>query len=51
MKTTKLFLEVAENNAPARGLYESFGFQVNGVRKGYYADGQNAVTMVREMTA
>jgi tRNA threonylcarbamoyl adenosine modification protein YeaZ/ribosomal-protein-alanine acetyltransferase len=50
-KTTKLFLEVAENNTPARGLYESFGFQVNGVRKGYYADGQNAVTMVREMTA
>jgi tRNA threonylcarbamoyl adenosine modification protein YeaZ/ribosomal-protein-alanine acetyltransferase len=50
-KTTKLFLEVAENNAPARGLYESFGFQVNGVRKGYYADGQNAVTMVKEMSA
>jgi tRNA threonylcarbamoyl adenosine modification protein YeaZ/ribosomal-protein-alanine acetyltransferase len=50
-KTTKLFLEVAENNAAARGLYESFGFQVNGVRKGYYADRQNAVTMVREMTA
>jgi [ribosomal protein S18]-alanine N-acetyltransferase len=51
MATTKLFLEVAENNAAARGLYESFGFQVNGVRKGYYADGQNAVTMVKEMTA
>jgi tRNA threonylcarbamoyl adenosine modification protein YeaZ len=49
MNTTKLFLEVAENNVAARGLYESFGFQVNGVRKGYYADGQNAVTMVREM--
>ncbi len=50
METTKLFLEVAESNAEARGLYEGFGFQVNGVRKGYYADGQNAVTMVKEMT-
>ena len=49
--TTKLFLEVAENNAAARGLYESFGFQPSGLRKGYYADGQNAVTMVLEMTA
>jgi tRNA threonylcarbamoyl adenosine modification protein YeaZ/ribosomal-protein-alanine acetyltransferase len=51
MKTTKLFLEVAENNAAARGLYESFGFQPSGLRKGYYADGQNAVTMVKEMSA
>lgn len=49
-KTTKLFLEVAENNAAARGLYESLGFQTSGLRKGYYADGQNAVTMVKEMT-
>lgn len=51
MGTAKLFLEVAENNAAARGLYQSFGFQVNGVRKGYYADAQNAVTMVRELQA
>lgn len=50
MKTTKLFLEVAENNHAARGLYESFGFQASGVRNAYYADGQNAVTMVKEMT-
>ncbi len=51
MKTTKLFLEVAENNAAARGLYQSFGFQMSGLRKSYYADGQNAVTMVKEMSA
>jgi tRNA threonylcarbamoyl adenosine modification protein YeaZ/ribosomal-protein-alanine acetyltransferase len=49
--TTKLFLEVAENNTAARGLYAGFGFQVNGIRKGYYADGQNAVTMIKEITA
>ncbi len=51
MKTTKLFLEVAENNVAARGLYQSFGFQMSGLRKGYYADGKNAVTMVKEMSA
>ena len=49
MNTTKLFLEVAENNVAARGLYQSFGFQMSGLRIGYYADGQNAVTMVKEM--
>jgi tRNA threonylcarbamoyl adenosine modification protein YeaZ len=49
--TTKLFLEVAENNGAARGLYERFGFRTSGVRKNYYANGQNAVTMVREMAA
>jgi tRNA threonylcarbamoyl adenosine modification protein YeaZ len=51
MGTTKLFLEVAENNKAARGLYEGFGFQISGVRKAYYADGQNAVTMVKEFGA
>ena len=51
MGTTKLFLEVAENNGAARGLYESFGFQVSGQRKAYYADGQNAVTMIKEFGA
>ncbi len=51
MGTTKLFLEVAENNEAARGLYERFGFQSSGVRKAYYADGQNAVTMVKEFGA
>jgi tRNA threonylcarbamoyl adenosine modification protein YeaZ/ribosomal-protein-alanine acetyltransferase len=47
--TTKLFLEVAEINLAARGLYDRFGFVISGLRKGYYADGQNAVTMVREL--
>jgi tRNA threonylcarbamoyl adenosine modification protein YeaZ/ribosomal-protein-alanine acetyltransferase len=51
MGTTKLFLEVAENNKAARGLYDSFGFQTSGVRKAYYSDGQNAVTMVKEFGA
>ena len=34
---TRLFLEVAEDNAPARALYTSLGFQPVGRRRGYYA--------------
>ena len=32
----KIFLEVRESNAAARGLYQSAGFGVIGVRKAYY---------------
>jgi len=31
-----LFLEVREQNTPARALYESYGFKTVGVRKNYY---------------
>lgn len=34
----KIFLEVAENNAPARKLYESNGYVQIGVRPKYYDD-------------
>jgi ribosomal-protein-alanine N-acetyltransferase len=34
---TRLFLEVAEDNVPARALYASLGFQPAGRRRGYYA--------------
>lgn len=38
---TRLFLEVAEDNGPARGLYQHRGFQAAGRRPRYYtrADG------------
>ena len=32
-----LFLEVAADNEPARGLYEAAGFERAGLRKAYYA--------------
>jgi ribosomal-protein-alanine N-acetyltransferase len=37
-----LFLEMAEGNAPARGLYQSFGAAVVGRRKRYYEHGADA---------
>lgn len=38
------FLEVRENNKPARHLYEKYGYQVIGIRKNYYKNPiENAV--------
>lgn len=34
-----MFLEVAEDNHPARALYQSLGFSTAGRRPGYYARG------------
>jgi ribosomal-protein-alanine N-acetyltransferase len=37
---------VRPGNAPARALYEQFGFTVSGVRRGYYADtGEDALLL------
>ncbi|WP_375480624.1 ribosomal protein S18-alanine N-acetyltransferase [uncultured Jatrophihabitans sp.] len=46
----EVFLEVREDNAAARTLYESAGFAAVGVRRGYYDGGRvDAVTMRREI--
>lgn len=42
---TRVFLEVAVGNRPARVFYESLGFQVSGVRPDYYGSGEDALTM------
>ena len=50
----RIFLEVEENNAPARRLYERMGFAVVGRRERYYrgADGEqlNALLMRRDLS-
>lgn len=45
---TRLFLEVAEDNAAARGLYEAMAFQAAGRRPRYYprADGSAADALI-----
>lgn len=45
---TQIWLEVRESNARARGLYERWGFEMVGVRKGYYpaAHGQREHALV-----
>jgi ribosomal-protein-alanine N-acetyltransferase len=45
----KMFLEVRQSNAAARGLYLQAGFEEIGVRKKYYPDGENAVVMVKAL--
>ena len=40
-------LEVKEGNEAALGLYRNFGFIENGRRAGYYADGSDAILMLR----
>jgi tRNA threonylcarbamoyl adenosine modification protein YeaZ/ribosomal-protein-alanine acetyltransferase len=47
LDTKKVFLEVSANNSAALGLYEAYGFQGHGLRKAYYADGSDAITMVK----
>ena len=41
-KSDCCFLEVRENNIKARTFYEKHGFTLFGIRKKYYADGENA---------
>jgi tRNA threonylcarbamoyl adenosine modification protein YeaZ/ribosomal-protein-alanine acetyltransferase len=45
--TSKIFLEVSANNSAAMALYEAHAFQRSGLRKAYYADGSDAITMLK----
>ena len=46
----RITLEVRKSNLPAQKLYESMGFAVSGVRKGYYSDdGEDAFLMALEV--
>jgi ribosomal-protein-alanine N-acetyltransferase len=46
---TRLCLEVSAQNAPARALYDSAGFRQVGARRGYYADGADALTLACDL--
>ncbi|HTR16815.1 MAG TPA: GNAT family N-acetyltransferase [Acetobacteraceae bacterium] len=46
---TAIFLEVAAGNAAARMLYTTAGFEPVGLRRGYYADGADALVLRRAL--
>ena len=46
-----LFLEVAATNEAALGLYAATAFEPAGLRRGYYADGADAVVMRRALNS
>lgn len=45
-----VMLEVRADNAPARALYESFGFEQISVRRGYYQPGGVDAVIMRRLT-
>ena len=46
----RVTLEVRQSNTPAQRLYESIGFGITGVRRGYYSDdGEDALTMALDL--
>jgi len=45
-KSRLVLLEVRRTNRAAVRLYRSFGFSAMGVRRGYYADGEDAIEMM-----
>jgi len=48
----RVMLEVRRSNIEAQRLYESLGFLMTGVRKGYYSDdGEDAFAMTLELSS
>jgi ribosomal-protein-alanine N-acetyltransferase len=47
----RAFLEVRVTNTPAINLYKKCGFAHDGVREGYYQDGEDAVLMSMAISA
>ncbi|MGH7927120.1 MAG: ribosomal protein S18-alanine N-acetyltransferase [Candidatus Binatia bacterium] len=48
--SSRITLEVRKSNTTAKRLYESIGFTVSGIRKGYYSDdGEDAFLMILEL--
>lgn len=45
----RMFLEVAETNAPARALYRRAGYARVGRRPSYYDDGTSALTLAKDL--
>jgi ribosomal-protein-alanine N-acetyltransferase len=49
-ETQRVILEVRKSNQAAIQLYQSMKFTISQVRKGFYSDGEDAYTMVLDLT-
>lgn len=49
VEAESILLEVRRSNLTAQKLYEKFGFIYDGVRRGYYTDGEDALLMSLKM--
>ena len=47
-RINKIYLEVSNNNIPAKKLYKSIGFQQYSIRKNYYSKGDHALLLILE---
>jgi ribosomal-protein-alanine N-acetyltransferase len=48
-KAKECYLEVRTSNLPAVGLYKKLGFEIARTSKNYYADGEDAFVMSRQL--
>jgi len=48
-KARECYLEVRGSNVPAVNLYKKMGFEVTRTIRGYYADGEDAYVMTRNL--
>ncbi|GAA4222336.1 ribosomal-protein-alanine N-acetyltransferase [Streptosporangium album] len=46
-----IFLEVRADNPDAQAMYDRFGFERIGLRRRYYEDGTDAITMKKDLNA
>ncbi|GAT66452.1 30S ribosomal protein S18 [Planomonospora sphaerica] len=46
-----VFLEVRADNPEAQAVYDRFGFERIGLRRGYYSDGTDAIMMKKDLNA
>ena len=49
LQTNHIYLEVKDNNKPARAFYKSMGFKTVGYRTNFYKDGSDAIVLNKEI--
>ena len=48
LQTIHIYLEVKNNNKPAKAFYKSMGFKTVGNRSHFYKDGSDALILIKE---